>query len=243
MNARIFGAQILAVVMAVGSAGVTKAAGVSWGPATLIAADSDVVNSGLSYGALNFVNAGTGSVTVNGVTFTNVVPTGSNFTSGVFTVQAAVGGFNGTANGSGAPPFSGLSAAYRSLLGTQLTANGALTVTTIGFGGLKVGDSYRVQIWSSNPTPGTDTVTVDGVRTLRDNTTGVDGGLGEYTIGTFVADNTFQNVFLIGNAGSSVAAVSVRAYPAPEPLSMAAAAAAAVVGAMGLRRRRPATSA
>ena len=203
------------------SAATGFAASITWGTPTTISGDTDVANSGI--GICAYYEGGAGAnQTINGVTFTNMggTTTWGNLTfsgSGTFAYNT-----NGMGNNVG--PFSGLSAAYTNVLsgGIWIPGNGAVTVT---LNNLTVGHQYTVQYWANDSRyPGVQTnrySTLTGNwgsgNKLLFNTTHGAGGVGQYVIGTFVADATSQsfgitggNLTSGGSADAQTAAVQVR---------------------------------
>src|SRR5689334_1018572 len=104
---------VLALSLAPALANATP---IAWGAATNIAGDADVSTSGTLVGAFNLGGPGVASTTVNGVLFSALPVTGSSVTSGQFTFANAGGFGSNNATGSPNPPFTSLSAAYRTLL-------------------------------------------------------------------------------------------------------------------------------
>jgi len=177
----------------------THAATVTWGAATNISGDTDVSTNGTLVGAINIGAPGVANTTVNGVLFTGLALTGNNVTSGNFNLATA-GGF-GASNGlgSGTPPFSALSEPYQTLLASAATS---FTVgITLTMSGLTVGDTYEFQWWS-NASGGTasvlTTATAGNSVTLATSPSGGQGEVGQFAIGTFIADSTSQVVTFNG---------------------------------------------
>jgi autotransporter-associated beta strand protein len=192
-----------------------------WGAPATIAGDSDVVaNGGLLY-AYNDANTAT---LVNGVAFA------AGNSSSAFGSDVSMSGnssFSPTAFGSGTgSPWSGLSSAYQTTLkgGAYTSNNGTQTVTLKN---LLIGHPYLVQIWVNDnrslASNRTETVTSSGGNTvtLDYNNTSANGGVGQYTIGTFTASATNQTFTLAGvlPAGGNSAqlnAIQVRDLFAPD---------------------------
>jgi hypothetical protein len=118
-------------------------------------------------------------------------------------------------------PFGNLTSSYRDLLrGAVAPANGAALTLTIS--GLTVGETYEFEFWSnrSSGVSSSVTATAGNSVSLFANTPNVDGSLGQFAIGTFVADNATQQVAFTGNNNRWVNAVQLRRLsPAvvPEP--------------------------
>lgn len=222
------------------AAGAAQAAPITWGAATTISGDSDVSTNGTLVGAVNLgtpasVGFGVGvNTTVNGVLFTGLgIPLSgvATATSGPFSFATNVQSSNVSA---GDPaPYSGLSAAYRALLDGAAVDNPTIptSLRSLTITGLVTGRSYAFQFWvhrsslSSRPVIATagNSVTVLG------NTTTAFGGLGQFAIGTFVADADSQVIaFAPGSPGGqiSINAVQLRditpaaAVPAPATLAL-----------------------
>ncbi len=76
------------------------------------------------------------------------------------------------------------------------------TPMTLTMAGLTVGQSYEFQCWTntSGPTAITNTATAGNSVMLDANTTDANGGLGQFAIGTFIADNTVSQVISFSSA-------------------------------------------
>lgn len=239
---------LAAGILALALAAIPTSSGVSitWGTPQQITGDSDVSLNGTLVGAINLAGPAT---TVNGVNFQAlaIVNNGAN-TIGNFTYEASF--FYNVINpalstASASPPFSLLSAGYQSLLGTAAAAGGVQTLT---MNGLTVGQAYEFQAWVNDsedfdPFPGfTFTVNVASGNDvdLDPNTSLNDGGLGQYVIGTFVADAPSQQVTFanseVGVAnGFQLRQLNLRTPSVPDagatlPLLAASLAGLAVVG-------------
>jgi autotransporter-associated beta strand protein len=171
-----------------------RAASITWGPATTIAGDTDVSTGGtLKYAY--YWSSSTGNQTVNGVTFTRSgsVNAGTDVSLAIPN-GATLGSFAGTA-----APFTGLSTAYRGVVGGVIyngaPYSGTITVTLKN---LTVGNTYAVQVWLDDSRGSTDarsgTLTSSGGNSvsLRYNLQNANGGVGQYAVGTFTADATTQ---------------------------------------------------
>ncbi len=212
----------LALAMGLGLSAVSgRAATINWGTPVTISGDSDVTNAGTGIGAYFEGGAGANQ-TINGVTFTNMggTTTWGNLTfsgSGTFAYNT-----NGMGNNVGT--FASLSAAYSNALsgGIWIPGNAAVTVT---LNNLTVGHQYTVQYWANDSRyPGVQTnrySTISGNwgsgNKLLFNTTHVAGGVGQYVLGTFLADATSQafvitggNLTSGGSADAQTAAIQVR---------------------------------
>jgi hypothetical protein len=219
----------LAAVILLAASGTAQAAPISWGSATSISGDADVSTIGTLVGAFNFNSAAT---TVNSVPFqefdAEVLGLGSgSFTVGNFTLASNF--FVAAANTSSATaPFTALSASYQALLAKSATATGDLTLTLAG---LTVGQQYNFQVWSNNSadyphfgvtakdTGLTNSVFLSSGSGLVNNYT-----LGNYVIGTFIADSASQQVLFSPDEVAHVNGFQLRAItasnPIPEPASI-----------------------
>lgn len=232
-----------------------RAAEIDWGPATNISGDSDVSLNGTLISAVNPGQNGANlngvATTVNGVTFTAFAPNGSGTptdSSGRFTLAAATGyGVYTTGGlGSGATPFSSLSAAYRQLLdfadyasnSGQTDFSGSLTMT---INGLMIGNQYEFQFWFNDSRPfstGPMTATTGNKSVSLDpNTTDAAGGLGQFAIGTFTADATTQ-VIVFSTTGNAVGHSGYQLRQIPEP-SAGRLATAGMLATAVRKKRRP----
>jgi len=190
------------------------AATITWSAPTGITGDSDVSTAGSLVGALNLGAAGVTSTTVNGVTFTPLTFTGTlSESSGDFAFSVATGsltGFNGA--GSVSAPFSDLTPAYQSLLSTIGGSTDTSTLT-LTLSGLTVGETYQFQWWYNLSLAGvsfTTSATSGNVVTLNDNPTALGGGVGQYAIGSFVADGTTQTIFFDGAVSNGLNGLQLR---------------------------------
>ncbi len=218
------------------------AATISWGTPANISGDGDVSTSGTLLGAFN---VGGPSTTVNGVNFQAF---------GVGATSNTVGNFNLSSSsviGAGSfttlsAPFSNLSASYRSLLSTGANSGRLLTLT---LDGLTVGQTYVFQTWvndSQSHIPPGFTFAVDvssgSLVTLDPNTTIVEGGLGQYVVGTFTASAASQQVtYDNSEVGGGFNAFQLRtAAPPVVPEPGTALFGLALLGTAGFSRRRSA---
>ena len=227
----------------------SHAAVVTWGAATNInpvggaASGLDVSTTGTLVGAFNVGAPGVASTTVNGTTFTGLALTGTSVTSGNFTLSSTV--LSGTnLAGSGAAPFSTLSSSYQALLSSTSNSTQPITLT---MSGLVTGAAYQFEWWSTASSVNVNlitTATAGGVVALGSNTGAVLGGLGQFALGTFVADATTQQVITFASPTSNsliLDGFQLRLLPAaaavPEPGSALAGMLALGVCLSGLGRR------
>ena len=185
------------------------AASITWGAATTISGDTDVNTNGSALYAYARGIA-TASTNVNGVTFTAAT---GNATWGNVSFNASFNGNTANLFASNSIPFSGLSSAYKTVL--QGGAYGGAVTATVTLNGLTVGNSYSVQIWANDSRGGplatrTETVTSGNTVTLAYDVIQAGGGVGQYTIGTFVANSTSQTLTLTSSSSVQLNAIQVR---------------------------------
>ena len=172
---------------------------ITWGTATTIAGDSDVSTTGTFKYAYHW---NTGDQTVNGVTFTGT----TSYTAGGGDVDLSNFYANHPDFTSTSAPFVNLTTAYKATLSGSPYNQGATVTVTLK--NLTIGNSYAVQVWMEDArTAGsgrTATLTSSGGNSvvLDYNSTDADGGVGQYSIGTFTAYSATQN-FTIAAAGSA----------------------------------------
>jgi hypothetical protein len=230
---RRFGVAIpglTALAVLLGGRDRAGAAPIIWGQPTTISRDADVVTTGTLVGALN-LGLPTTNTTVNGVPFTGLSLTFAQ-SSGPFSFSVTgVGFFGESSAASPNPPFSTLSPPYQALLGAGGGSMGfptappfLLTIT-----GLTAGDKYEFEWWTNLSSIGTQlqvkAAAVNSV-VLSSNTTGTDGGVGQFVTGTFTADAASEGITFSGVSGSPVLnGLQLRdlgpATPIPEPSSLA----------------------
>jgi hypothetical protein len=198
------------VVFLIALPSVSRAASITWGAGTSLSGDSDVLTNGSAAYAYDWANIGQ---VVNGVSFAG----SSSVTAGG--VNVALSGFtirNGTVFGSTISPFGALSTAYTNILVGAAYVNAA-TPVTVTLNNLSVSHLYAVQVWVNDSRGGStggraETVTSSGgnTNTLLYDSTGVAGGVGQFTVGIFLADATSQVFTLTGNASTQLNALQVR---------------------------------
>lgn len=192
-------AALLGAITLVATAATGDAALITWGAAQNITGDSDVSTNGTLVDAFNVGTLSELSATVNGVTFAAfgvplaVTPT---VTVGNYTVSVSGGNLGSQVNfGSASAPFTSLSASYQSLLNQAAGAFPGSTLT-LTMAGLTVGASYEFQWWANNSDVIGNPVaaTAGNSVTLDVNVGNVAGSVGQYAIGTFLADSTSQQI-------------------------------------------------
>lgn len=210
---RLLVVATLATLLTVLAPTAASAAAITWGVPANIVADTDVNTSGTAL----YAYAGgltTATTNVNGATFT----AGSGFAAwGNVTFGSTFAGSVANSFGATAAPFSGLSSSYQTVL--QGGAYGNVSSGTVTLKGLITGHDYVVQIWAddSRSTFATRQESVSSTGgntvTLAYNVFQALGGVGQFTIGTFVADSTNQT-FTLTSVPSGVEvqlnAISVR---------------------------------
>ena len=203
-------AILASTIAALVAAHSSHAAPIAWGPATTIAGDTDVFNAGLFNYAYDLSNT---AATVNGVAFT-----GSNSTTALGTSVTLAGWNtnNGTAFGSStANPYGLLSAAYKNVLKGGTYTAGA-TTATVTLNNLTIGRTYAAQVWVNDNRAGataTRTETINGGLNsllLDYNSTNAAGGVGQFSIGIFVANAATQAFTMLGNASTQLNALQLR---------------------------------
>lgn len=233
---------LLAAVSLAVTSSAMAATVVTWNPPVNMSGDADVKNVGQFLYAYNFGSPN--DTTVNGITFTsfNIAGgLGASVTKGNVTLAPEdnthlVTNYNNpTPVGS---PFTSLSPEYQALLGAfsyTLQNNGGDLKITLG--GLTVGETYQVQFWLTdvrNGNGGTFNNTKlqilsgsslsDSISLKVNNDA---NNLGQYIIGTFIADSTSQLFTLQSQtvAGgvrtfSRINALSVQVIPEPGAMAL-----------------------
>ena len=234
---------ILAMGLALGFApGPAFAATVSWQTVQGISGEGDVDTTGSLLYAYNFGSntpdaTEAVATTINGVAFAPAALssiTAGPVTFGNVTLRETEPGWVLIANiSTGVPtqnPYAALSSSYRNLLGTAIFATAPGTMQ-VDLGGLTVGQSYRIQLWSSFADHsgygsffGSASVTGGSSSTTLDSNVGnADGAVGQWVIGTFTAAATMERLELNGlnNSYPLLNGLQVRVVAAavPEPAS------------------------
>ncbi len=215
-----------------------------WGTPTNISGDSDVSTVGTLVDAFNLGETGIPSTTVNGVLFQAFgrEQFGTS-TMGNFTITTPSGLGRQDSDRSASAPFVNLSSAYQTLLQSWIGAGGpSWTLTMVG---LQDQAEYAIQVWSNSSHDVTDSgviVSAGNAVTLDANSTGSDGGVGQFVLGTFTATGTSQVIDFDGIGQGPVNGFQLRllSTAVPEPGSAVLAGAGAFVMGLfyALRRRR-----
>lgn len=159
---------------------------VTFGAAQTIAGISDVSTTGTLVDAYDFSGS---SATVNGVLFSSMA-----FASGAghLTVSGADSEYGYFGTGGSSTTYGSLDSSYRNLLTNGLYVNSS-NPFSLTESGLTAGHHYQVQYFVNDSrslaSGRTETVTSIGSnnQTLKYNSTGADGGVGQYVDGTFTA--------------------------------------------------------
>ncbi len=192
-----------AILLALTLEGTAHAAMMTWGTAQAISGDSDVSTNGTLVRAFNFGNGSVAATTVNGTLFEAFGFTVglTTKTVGDFTLDLSTGfSPTGSATSDTVAPFTGLSASYQTLLGQ--TVKDSLGSMSLTMAGLTVGKTYEFEWWanrsqaSANPSA---TEAIAGASVTLTANPGTNASvLGQFAIGTFVADTTSQVVDFAG---------------------------------------------
>ena len=166
---------------------------------------------GTFVGALHFGNSLVTNTTVNGVTSTGINPgsfTANTITSGDFTLATAnpARAFGAVSPDNLGTPFNTLSASYQSLLQRVLSGSAGPFTMTLTMNNLVAGATYQFEWWkdtSSLPNR-TTTATAGNAVTLNSNPSNAPGGLGQFALGTFVADATTSQAITFAASSDAV---------------------------------------
>jgi hypothetical protein len=200
---------------------LTHGATITWLPATNItpgsAGDLDVLNGGALVGAFN-IGPGPVNATVNGVAFAGLNLSGVSTTSGNFSFTVADPFLSSNTFGFAAAPFNTLSASYQAMLSSACGAFSS-TPITLTMSGLTAGQPYAFEWWSNDSSSSTSFTTIAAAGnsvTLNSNTSLAPGGIGQFAVGSFLADPTHQQVVTFtGPAGQIISGIQLRAVPEP----------------------------
>ncbi|HEY5036389.1 MAG TPA: VPDSG-CTERM sorting domain-containing protein [Chthoniobacterales bacterium] len=198
---------------------VAFAADIDWGSVQDITGSSDVLTSGNLVGAFNVGDTGVSSTEVNTVNFQGFAVPGGSGMSGNFSASGSFAFPDNTAFGSTNAPFTGLDPAYQTLL---MSGVGTIADFTLAISGLTVGAQYQFQFFvnNSSDTNNFGTSATGGMNTsdrLGDNPSFVDGGLGQYMIGSFTADSSMQTIVFTPDEVGVLNAFQLRLSPVGVP--------------------------
>ena len=207
-NRTLFGsiASVL-VLLAVRHA---SAQSITWGAATTMSANADV----LTTGALDRAYIFGGAASVNGVAFSNFLGNPLGDSTG-----AGLGGYPGAAyqaNGSAFPNYANLSGPYQQIAAYGVYSNdgnGSLTLTN-----LNAGLDYTLQAWVNDSREfgpggpiGSRTGSIGGSPTLDYNVQNDTGGVGQFATGTFTGSAASKTLTFSANASAQINALQLRA--------------------------------
>jgi hypothetical protein len=213
--------------------------------------EASIANNGTFVSAYNF---GTSSdVTINSVTFTGLgtsSTSGYNSVTGSFSITpASDSGGTTTVNYTGsASVFTDLGVAEKTLLSSYITGNdgGDPQGYEVELENLTLGQEYQIQIWVSDSRAATIGSLSDRTGAIVDgpavdhNTSNVEGGLGQYVIGSFTATDTTESFTYLGSTENGSGYIPLNAFSlraVPEPASAALLGGLAAL-ALVFRRRR-----
>jgi hypothetical protein len=214
------------------------AAAISWSSPQNISGDSDVSTLGSLVGALNIGAPGVGDTTVNGVDFFGLPVSGNSATSGGFTLALATGFSSVNGSVSSNAPFATLSPSYRLLL-SSFAGNAVAAPFSLTISGLNIGDQYQFEWWANTTatTPVDVSSTATNTVTLSSNVSALDGGLGQFVIGTFTADSSGEVITFNSTSQPLLDSLQLRdTTPVPEPATLALLSAGLL--ALGVTRRK-----
>ncbi len=200
---------------------VASAATISWSGPQNIVGDADVFRGRVVTGAFEVGGPPTGfglpgntGGTVNGTRFVPFgLDTSSNSaTMGNFTFTSPTSFASNNFVGFPGPPYTTLSPGYQSILSSLggTTAPGGIppaAAVTLTMRRLTVGRIYTFQWWENDSFVGsaeTITATAGKSLTLNSNTSNLNGGLGQFGTGTFIADSSTQMISFAGTGFDSV---------------------------------------
>ncbi len=199
----------LAVLGLIAALPATASTNITFGPAQNITGDTDIATTGTQFLAAYFGLASEPAiVTVNGTDFADT-PLGG---SGNLTITNLTNQYSSYA---GAVPVTAtLSANYQRLLNDAIYQDGSGVTSTVTVSGLTAGNNYLAQFLlnDSRAVTGLRNETLAGTTTLRSDTTALDGGLGQFAIGTFAADSSGIATFSFsGNSNNNGTSTQVNA--------------------------------
>jgi len=188
--------------------------------------DTQILTNGAPSRAYTFSTGN--SVTINGVNFTPF----ANQTVDTVSAPGGISDFGGFALQAN------LNANYRALVTGAIFSNNNSAVATFTFNNLTIGTPYVFQLWAMDDRALANgrALNFSGGPNISYNIGGIDGGFGQYAIGSFVADATFQSITLTPtgpNTPSLISAVQLRVVPEPTTALMLG-----IAGALFAFRRR-----
>jgi glucuronoarabinoxylan endo-1,4-beta-xylanase len=217
------------------SSGKGLAAAITWSAAADITSDSDVSTAG----NLLYAEDWSAASTVNGIPFAYDSSSGGDASVAISFPTPAGASTTAVAGGT-SNPYNNLSTSYKRLVRGLVYGNtgaaGAATSGTITLQGLTVGTAYEVQVWINDSRSGASGGTNSyptRVATLSSaggnsvalahyvggTSTSPAGGLGQYAIGTFIANATTQAIYETdtnttsgGTGGTELNAIQVRSF-------------------------------
>ena len=199
--------HLVLAAVSLGLAATASAQTITWGSATTMSLDTDV----LTTGALDRAYIFNGISTINGVSFTNFSGSGDidGFTSGGFH-----GGYNPN-SGPVFPNYDNLSAAYKIIANNgRYSGDGTGSIT---LNNINTGLDYTIQVWVNDSRdfgPGSidvRTQTVNSSPSLDFNVQNNTGGVGQFATGTFTATGTTTTLNIAANASAQINALNLRA--------------------------------
>ena len=205
----------VSLAISLGLAATASAAPIAWGTPVNISGAADVSQAGTFVDGIEGWN-GNSTLTIGDATFQQpiVTPPGSNGTYSTPSGDIALTFTNSFSYGN----FNSASSDYNSLVNENGNGGGTATLS-----GLIPNATYQVEVWSATHDYGTTTT--------LDNTVLLDGGTGQYVLGTFIATGSTQSFVYTGSDGSRISAVQLRELsPVAEPST----AMLATLGAVGL---------
>jgi hypothetical protein len=166
--------------VALGAHSANAANSIAWGTPQNITGPSDVSTSGI------LVDAGdiTSTISVNTVPFDVITGPGSGATDAYGHITVQYSGFAGAAT-------TGLTGSYATILSNEVHGTSSGAPETITLSGLTVGHQYQIEYWANDfgdtAFKGAVLSGSPSVSLLSDNPSN-SGGLGQFSIGTYVAD-------------------------------------------------------
>jgi len=191
-----------ALVLALLCVSHAPAANITFSVPATVTTDTDA----FAVGQLTYAYDWSTAQTVNGVPFT--ATTGTTTVGGGDITLSGFSAANASAFTSAIAPFNNLSAAYKGGLVGAVFNGTANTVGTVTLNNLSVSRKYEVQVWVGDPRTGTTTNRAewiyDGIggatNLLKFNATATNGGMGQWTLGSFTADSSSQSFTLDATA-------------------------------------------